>query len=188
MIRSELVQKVAAAHPDLSPREIEAIVTTFFDEIVSRLAEGGRVELRGVSFSYEHAAAPALDGIDLAVEPGLPPARADANQLEMAILNPAVNARDAMPGGGRLRIAVRLAHVDGAGKADGGAGGAPAAGPVAGSAVALPAERADWEADMSEGRSAGARSAKAGRKGAREGPSQRKKRGAAGSPHPAGTT
>ena len=47
MIRSELVQKVAAAHPDLSPREIESIVTTFFDEIVARLAEGGRVELRG---------------------------------------------------------------------------------------------------------------------------------------------
>ena len=47
MIRSELVQKVAAAHPDLSPREVEAIVTTFFDEIVARLAKGGRVELRG---------------------------------------------------------------------------------------------------------------------------------------------
>ena len=47
MIRSELVQKVADAHPDLGPREVEAIVTTFFDEIVARLAEGGRVELRG---------------------------------------------------------------------------------------------------------------------------------------------
>ena len=47
MIRSELVQMVAEAHPDLSPREVEAIVTTFFDEIVARLAQGGRVELRG---------------------------------------------------------------------------------------------------------------------------------------------
>ena len=47
MIRSELVQKVADAHPDLSPREVEAIVTTVFDEIVDRLARGGRVELRG---------------------------------------------------------------------------------------------------------------------------------------------
>ena len=47
MIRSELVQKVTEAHPDLSPREVEAIVTTFFDEIVARLAQGGRVELRG---------------------------------------------------------------------------------------------------------------------------------------------
>lgn len=34
----------------------------------------------------------------------LPPAMADANQLEMAILNLAVNARDAMPTGGQLMI------------------------------------------------------------------------------------
>ena len=47
MIRSELVQRLIAANPGLSQRDVEAIVTTFFDEIVRRLAEDGRVELRG---------------------------------------------------------------------------------------------------------------------------------------------
>ena len=47
MIRSELVEMLAAENPDLSARDIEALVTTFFDEIAKRLAAGGRVELRG---------------------------------------------------------------------------------------------------------------------------------------------
>jgi signal transduction histidine kinase len=37
----------------------------------------------------------------------LAPARVDANQLELAILNLTINARDAMPGGGALRIDLR---------------------------------------------------------------------------------
>ena len=47
MIRSELVQSLAAVNPDLRPEEVEQVVTIFFDEIAKRLAEGGRVELRG---------------------------------------------------------------------------------------------------------------------------------------------
>jgi signal transduction histidine kinase/CheY-like chemotaxis protein len=40
--------------------------------------------------------------VDVAAD--LPPAKADPNQLDMAILNLSVNARDAMPDGGTLRI------------------------------------------------------------------------------------
>ena len=38
------------------------------------------------------------------VRPDLPPIRVDPNQLELALLNLALNARDAMPYGGRLAI------------------------------------------------------------------------------------
>lgn len=47
MIRSELVQKIADANPHLGQREAERIVATILDSIGDRLAEGGRVELRG---------------------------------------------------------------------------------------------------------------------------------------------
>ena len=47
MIRSELLQALAADNADLRPEEIEQVVSIFFDEIAKRLAEGGRVELRG---------------------------------------------------------------------------------------------------------------------------------------------
>ena len=48
------------------------------------------------------------------VQPGLRPAWVDPNQLTLAILNLALNARDAMPGGGRLQIACenRRAEAD----------------------------------------------------------------------------
>ncbi|WP_082145156.1 ATP-binding protein [Microvirga massiliensis] len=43
--------------------------------------------------------------------PDLPAARVDPSQLELAVLNLAINARDAMPGGGRLTIEVSFEEV-----------------------------------------------------------------------------
>ncbi|MDE0878294.1 MAG: integration host factor subunit beta [Sphingomonas bacterium] len=47
MIRSELVQQLCDDNPELSPSDIERIVSAFFDKIVDQLAQNGRVELRG---------------------------------------------------------------------------------------------------------------------------------------------
>ena len=47
MIRSELLQALAKESPGLRAEEIERVVDVFFDEVTQRLADGGRVELRG---------------------------------------------------------------------------------------------------------------------------------------------
>ncbi|GGD61262.1 integration host factor subunit beta [Croceicoccus mobilis] len=58
MIRSELVQTLSKENPELRPEEVEQVVNTFFDAITERLAQGGRVELRGFgAFSTRERAA-----------------------------------------------------------------------------------------------------------------------------------
>jgi len=47
MIRSELVDRLAAENPHLTTREVERIVIAFFGEISAQVVRGGRVELRG---------------------------------------------------------------------------------------------------------------------------------------------
>jgi CheY-like chemotaxis protein/anti-sigma regulatory factor (Ser/Thr protein kinase) len=69
--------------------------------------------IQSVSQLIRHALPEKVE-LALALEDGLPTALADANQLENAILNLALNARDAMPDGGRLVIETSLADPDAA--------------------------------------------------------------------------
>jgi PAS domain S-box-containing protein len=50
--------------------------------------------------------------LQIAVGEDVPPGIADANQLESAILNLAINARDAMPDGGKLTVETKLVELD----------------------------------------------------------------------------
>jgi integration host factor subunit beta len=47
MIRSELIKKIEDENSSLKAEEVEKIVDLFFNQIMQRLSEGGRVELRG---------------------------------------------------------------------------------------------------------------------------------------------
>ena len=47
MIKSELVQRIASQNPHLYQRDVENIVNAILGEIVTALARGDRVELRG---------------------------------------------------------------------------------------------------------------------------------------------
>ena len=55
MIKSELVQRIASQNPHLYQRDVENIVNAILGEIVTALARGDRVELRGFgAFSVKH--------------------------------------------------------------------------------------------------------------------------------------
>jgi integration host factor subunit beta len=47
MIRSVLIQRIAEENPHLYQRDVERILNAIFEEIISAMANGDRVELRG---------------------------------------------------------------------------------------------------------------------------------------------
>ena len=80
----------------------------------------GRAGRHGGSPPWDARVARAVGGslveMRLEVAEALPPAVADQNQIEMALLNLVLNAKDAMPDGGVLSIKLHTERVDAAGR------------------------------------------------------------------------
>jgi PAS domain S-box-containing protein len=68
--------------------------------------------IRGMIDLLERSLGPRV-ALRLSIPAGLPPAHIDANQLELAILNLAINARDAMQDGGSIDIKVATHRASG---------------------------------------------------------------------------
>jgi integration host factor subunit beta len=47
MLKSEVIERIAAENPHLYQRDVEKIVNAILDTITTALAQGARVELRG---------------------------------------------------------------------------------------------------------------------------------------------
>ncbi len=55
MLKRDLIKEVARRHPYLSPRDTEAIVNRFFENLTETLARGEGIEIRGFgSFGVKH--------------------------------------------------------------------------------------------------------------------------------------
>ncbi|WP_448190689.1 response regulator [Azospirillum sp. sgz301742] len=129
----------------------------FIDTAMQAAYRGGQLTQQLLTFSRQHTVKPEvvdvnatlasmIDGMlkrslrgDIAVEadlaPGVWPIKVDRAQMELAVLNLAVNARDAMPDGGTLRVSARNAVLGGLGEGGPGDGGEP--GGLSGEFVAL---------------------------------------------------
>jgi len=67
--------------------------------------------INGMGEMLRRSLAPTID-VNMAFEEGLALVRVDPNQLELAVLNLALNGRDAMPDGGRLTIGARHEKIE----------------------------------------------------------------------------
>ncbi len=55
MTRTELIQKLAAAHPLLAVKDVDLAIRVILNTLSETLAQGGRVEVRGFgSFALSH--------------------------------------------------------------------------------------------------------------------------------------
>ena len=73
------------------------------------------IDLRGLLADMRRLLTRVLDEtihVEVEIEDGVPPCRADRGQMETAILNLALNARDAMPAGGTLKLSARAWRAD----------------------------------------------------------------------------
>lgn len=122
-----LVQKQLAEDPT-DPK-----VAMLVDELLKRVGNGGALTQQLLAFSRRQALSPDTVDVNERIEsltnllkrtlgrgieverildPELAPAHIDVNQLDVALLNLAVNARDAMSGGGTLTIETSNATHD----------------------------------------------------------------------------
>ncbi|MCC7272308.1 MAG: PAS domain S-box protein, partial [Alphaproteobacteria bacterium] len=119
----ELVRKRLPDNPRITPLIDNALLAARRGASLTQrmLAFARRQELKpeaidvpalvgGMTDLLERSLGPAVT-VETRFPPGLQAIRADANQLELALLNLAVNARDAMPEGGTIVIAARPEEV-----------------------------------------------------------------------------
>ena len=77
---------------DVKATDVDRLIADMEDLLARTLGENARLEIRRQDATW--------------------PVTTDANQLESALLNLAINARDAMPEGGRLTIETENTHLD----------------------------------------------------------------------------
>jgi signal transduction histidine kinase len=92
---------------------LNGVVTQFLDysrPLKSSLAPTSVNEVLQKTFKLLEGQAPAHVKVDLDLADGVPRVQADAEQLKQVFLNLALNAFQAMPGGGRLTVSTRVAR------------------------------------------------------------------------------
>jgi nitrogen-specific signal transduction histidine kinase/CheY-like chemotaxis protein len=118
-----LQEQMGAGHPARESIDTITRVTRRGTELTRRLLgfarrephKEGSLSLNDVVASVEHLCARTFDPgvtIETRLALDLPLTLGDAGQIEQALLNLCINARDAMPGGGTITLSTRTAYLD----------------------------------------------------------------------------